>query len=143
MQYGISNLSIVPVRVESSDASEMVSQILFGEQYKILEERKMFSRVRISHDKYEGWICNKQVTEVEKTVYDNLLDSKKLYTKDVLDIIKSDSFLQKDAIIFDENFFLLLSSSNCTLLAETKAISTPEKKAEKNNEINATKKSIL
>ena len=92
MKYGISNLSIVPVRVESSDASEMVSQILFGEQYKILEERKMFSRVRISHDKYEGWVCNKQVTEVEKTVYDNLLDSKKLYTKDVLDIIKSDSF---------------------------------------------------
>lgn len=92
MKYGISNLSIVPVRSESSDASEMVSQILFGEQYKILEERKKFSRIRIAHDKYEGWICNKQVTEVEKTVYDNLIDSKKHYTTDVLDIIKSDSF---------------------------------------------------
>ena len=88
MKYGISNLSIVPVRSESSDASEMVSQILFGEQYKILEERKKFSRIRISHDKYEGWICNKQVT----VVYDNLIDSKKHYTTDVLDIIKSDSF---------------------------------------------------
>lgn len=92
MKYGISNLSIVPVRAESSDTSEMVSQILFGEQYQILEERKKFSRIRISHDKYEGWICNKQVTEVEKTVYDNLIDSKKYYTTDVLDIIKSDSF---------------------------------------------------
>lgn len=92
MKYGISNLSIVPMRSEASDASEMVNQILFGEQYKILEQRKKFSRVRLSHDKYEGWICNKQVTEVEKSVYDNLINSTKHYTTDVLDIIKSDSF---------------------------------------------------
>ena len=49
-------------------------------------------------------------------------------------VIKSDSFLQKNAIILDEYLALLLSNSNCILLAETKAISTPEKKAEKNKE---------
>lgn len=92
MKYGISNLSIVPMRAEASDASEMVNQILFGEQYKILEQRKKFSRVRLSHDNYEGWICNKQVTEIDKSAYDSLLDSKKYYTTDVLDIIKSESF---------------------------------------------------
>jgi len=57
--------------------------------------------------------------------------------------MKSDSFLLKNAIIFDENLPLLLSNSSCSLLAEIKAISIPEKKAEKNKEINAIAKAIL
>ena len=92
MKYGLSNLSIIPMRAEATDLSEMVNQILFGEQYKIIESRKKFSKIRLSHDKYEGWICNKQLFEIEKADYDNLLSSEKNYTTDVLDIIKSDSF---------------------------------------------------
>ena len=80
------------MRSEPSDSSEMVNQILFGEQYKILEQRKKFSRIRLSHDKYEGWICNKQVNEIDKETYKNLLSENKIYTTDILDIIKSDSF---------------------------------------------------
>jgi len=92
MKYGLSNLSIIPMRAEATDLSEMVNQILFGEQYKIIESRKKFSKIRLSHDKYEGWICNKQLLEIEKEDYDTLLSSEKNYTTDVLDIIKSDSF---------------------------------------------------
>ena len=92
MKYGLSNLSIIPVRAEATDLSEMVNQILFGEQYKIIESRKKFSKIRLAHDKYEGWICNKQLLEIDKVDYDNLLSSEKNYTTDVLDIIKSDSF---------------------------------------------------
>ena len=92
MRFGVSILSIVPMRAEPSDLSEMVNQILFGEQYKILEKRKKFSRIRLSHDKYEGWICNKQVNEIDKEIFKNLLSAKKIYTTDILDIIKSDSF---------------------------------------------------
>jgi hypothetical protein len=57
--------------------------------------------------------------------------------------MKSDSFLVKYAIILDGNFPVFLSNSNCNLLAEIKAISTPEKKAEKSKEIIATVISIL
>ena len=92
MKYGLSNLSIIPVRSEATDLSEMVNQILFGEQYKIIESRKKFSKIRLAHDKYEGWICNKQLLEIDKVDYDNLLSSEKNYTTDVLDIIKCDSF---------------------------------------------------
>ncbi|HAW05849.1 MAG TPA: hydrolase Nlp/P60, partial [Saprospirales bacterium] len=92
MKYGLSNLSIVPMRAEATDLSEMVNQILFGEQYKIIENRKKFSKIRLSHDKYEGWVCNKQINEVDKEDYDLLLNSIKNYTTDVLDIIKSDSY---------------------------------------------------
>ena len=41
MQYGISNLSIVPMRSEAADQTEMVNQILFGEHFKVLGSKKM------------------------------------------------------------------------------------------------------
>jgi len=45
--YGICNLSIVPLRLEASDESEMVSQVFFGELFKVLEKRKNWSKIRI------------------------------------------------------------------------------------------------
>ena len=63
MNYGISNLSIVPMRNEAADQSEMVNQVIFGEHFKVLEIRKKWSKVRLAHDSYEGWICNKQNQE--------------------------------------------------------------------------------
>ena len=35
MEYGICILGIVPVRKEPKDQSEMISQILFGQHFKI------------------------------------------------------------------------------------------------------------
>jgi len=69
MQYGICNLSIVPLRDEPSDKSEMVSQVLYGEHFKVLEKRKKWSKIRISFDKYEGWIDNKQYIKITEDQY--------------------------------------------------------------------------
>ena len=63
MQYGICNLSIVPLRLEPGDNNELVSQLLYGDCFKILEKRKFWSRIRLTFDKYEGWIDNKQFVE--------------------------------------------------------------------------------
>ena len=60
MDYGICNLSIVPLRSEPSNKAELVSQIVFGEHFKVLETRKEWSKIRLAFDKYEGWIDNKQ-----------------------------------------------------------------------------------
>ncbi|OAB78994.1 C40 family peptidase [Cochleicola gelatinilyticus] len=60
MKYGICPLSIVPMRAEAADTSEMVTQVLYGEQFKVLESRKKWSRIRLHFDGYEGWIDNKQ-----------------------------------------------------------------------------------
>jgi hypothetical protein len=59
-------LSIVPVRKEPSDRSEMVSQWLFGETAEILDEQENWSLLRFDHDGYEGWVDNKQL-EFTKT----------------------------------------------------------------------------
>ena len=87
MNYGISNLSIVPMRNEAADQSEMVNQIIFGEHFKVLEIRKKWSKIRLAHDSYEGWICNKQWIEIEEDIYKQLDKEVATITTDILDII--------------------------------------------------------
>ncbi|MFI0429419.1 NlpC/P60 family protein [Mariniflexile sp. HMF6888] len=72
MQYGICNLSIVPLRNEPTDTSELVSQVLYGDIFKILEQRKSWSKIRLDFDKYGGWIDNKQLLEITEEQYQQL-----------------------------------------------------------------------
>lgn len=65
MQYGICGLSLIPMRSEASDRSEMVNQVLFGEIFEIVQAQKKWSYVRLRHDGYEGWLDNKQITPLE------------------------------------------------------------------------------
>ena len=87
MNYGISNLSIVPMRNEAADQSEMVNQVIFGEHFKVLEIRKKWSKIRLAHDSYEGWISNKQWIEIEEDIYKQLDKEVATITTDILDII--------------------------------------------------------
>lgn len=51
------------MRAEPSDKSEIVSQILLGETFKIVEQEEKWSKVQCSHDGYVGFIDNKQIGE--------------------------------------------------------------------------------
>ena len=77
MLYGICNQTIVPVRLEPSDASEQVTQLLYGDHFKVLEKRKSWSKIRIAFDNYEGWVDNKQYLEILEENYIEL-DAKPL-----------------------------------------------------------------
>ena len=90
MKYGISNLAIVPMRIEAVDQAEMVNQILFGEHFKVLDVQKKWSKVRLAHDSYEGWICNKQWIEIEEDIYKQLDKEVATIAIDILDIISKD-----------------------------------------------------
>lgn len=65
MKYGISIHPIIPGRAESSDKSEMVTQILFGQTYKVLEEQKKWILIEIIADNYTCWIDRKQHSEIQ------------------------------------------------------------------------------
>lgn len=90
MQYGICTLSIVPVRMQPADASEMVTQLLFGEYFKILEERGKWSRIRIAFDSYEGWISNNQLEKIDEAAYDQQLNETPLYSADLIEFISNE-----------------------------------------------------
>lgn len=72
MKYGVAKLSIIPCRSEPADPSEQTSQLLFGEHYKVIEERKKWVRIRSSLDKYEAWIDRKQHAEITEEEYKRL-----------------------------------------------------------------------
>lgn len=59
MKYGINTLSIIPLRKEAREQSEMISQILFGETYTIIEIKEKWIKIKNSFDNYTGWIDKK------------------------------------------------------------------------------------
>ena len=65
MLNGICILPIIPMRKLKSDKSEMINQVLFGETFKILEKNDNWSRIKLFHDGYTGWIDNKQYTGIQ------------------------------------------------------------------------------
>ena len=87
MNYGICKLSIVPLRLEDSDRSEMVSQVLYGDLFELLEVSKKWSRIRLTYDNYEGWIDNKQFVNLTKNEYDSLNQLPTKLSTNLLDII--------------------------------------------------------
>ena len=87
MQYGITHLSIVPLRDEPSDPSELVSQVLYGDCFKVLEQRKKWSKIRLEFDNYEGWIDNKQYIEISEDMYKNVSSETLSVSADLVEYI--------------------------------------------------------
>lgn len=56
MKTGISKNSIIPIRQKPSEKSEQVSQLLFGEEFEIMQKRGGWYYIRSLQDNYEGWI---------------------------------------------------------------------------------------
>ena len=87
MTHGICKLSIVPLRLEDSDRSEMVSQVLYGDLFELLEATKKWSRIRLTYDNYEGWMDNKQFVSLTKNEYHSLNQLSIKLSTNLLDII--------------------------------------------------------
>ncbi len=91
MEYGVCNLSIVPLRAEPTDLSEMVSQLLYGEHFKVLEKRKKWSYIRIAFDGYEGWLDNKQYLNISEDSYSELETKQLILSSDMVDFVTSET----------------------------------------------------
>jgi hypothetical protein len=86
MLYGICPLSVVPVRAQASDASEMVTQLLYGDHFEVIENKPKWIKIRIAFDGYEGWLDKKQAFEIDKVDFENFNDQH-LYSTDLLSLI--------------------------------------------------------
>lgn len=54
-------LAAIPLRAESTDRSEMTSQILYGEIVDLIEETSKWMKVRCTWDNYVGWIAQEHL----------------------------------------------------------------------------------
>jgi hypothetical protein len=73
MEYGICNLAVMPMRAEPSERSEMVSQVLFGEAFEILEWKEGWAQIVTAADNYPGWVSRLQFTMLGHLNYQQLL----------------------------------------------------------------------
>ncbi|MFV5700699.1 NlpC/P60 family protein [Flavobacterium sp. XS2P12] len=85
--FGICNLAIIPLRFEPSDRSEIVSQVLFGEHFEILEQLKQWSRIRMQYDDYEGWVDSKQYQLISESSFNQLSEDAIILNADLIEYI--------------------------------------------------------
>ena len=77
------------MRSMPDQAAELVTQLLFGEHYKVLESRKNWSRVKTVFDKCEGWIMNNQLTFIPEDEYLALESSSSLkYVTELISFVE-------------------------------------------------------
>jgi len=89
LKFGISHLSIVPVRREPADFHEQVNQILFGELFEILETNAKWVLVKTNHDDYQGWIDKKQYIPLNEEQYQEYFSKSKGLVRSPLSQITS------------------------------------------------------
>lgn len=85
--FGICNLAIIPLRFEPSDKSEIVSQVLFGEHFEILEKFNQWSRIKMQYDDYEGWVDSKQYQLISEANYKQLSQDAIILNADLIEYI--------------------------------------------------------
>ena len=61
----------MPLRAEPSDRSEMISQLLFGDHFEVLEQTEKWIRIQTAYDDYQGWIDIKQFLPLDEETYDH------------------------------------------------------------------------
>jgi hypothetical protein len=75
MQHGICLLSVVPCRKEPSGTSEMVTQLLFGDYYRVLTVQDDWLHIEIAYDLYHCWISIKQHFKITENSFKHLQKS--------------------------------------------------------------------
>ena len=87
MSLGLCNLSIVPVRISNSDKSEMITQLIYGDLFNIIEEKDNWTKIKCEFDNYEGWIDCKQYVKLDKNEIIKRDDQK--YSFDLVEFIEN------------------------------------------------------
>ncbi len=85
--FGICNLSIIPLRLEPNDRSEIVSQVLFGEHFEVIETAKQWTKIKLQFDDYEGWIDSKQFQSISEENFKTLSKEAVILNSDLVEYI--------------------------------------------------------
>jgi len=82
MDTGICIWSSVAVRAADRHSSEMVTQLLFGETYRVTEIGQEWVAIRTIDCSYEGWISRKQHTPISADALGNYLAAEPYLLRD-------------------------------------------------------------
>lgn len=76
----------MPVRSEAKHTSELVTQLLFGDHYEVMEQSKdqKWLRIKINFDGYEGWIDALQHHDIAQEYFNYLNRAEFKITTDLI-----------------------------------------------------------
>ncbi len=77
MKHGICLIAAAALRMHPDHKSEMVSQLLFGERFYIMERITGWYHIEVSHDHYRGWIAGNQITLLDEAQLEPLVRAEK------------------------------------------------------------------
>jgi hypothetical protein len=64
----------------------MITQLLYGDHFEVIETKSNWVKIRIAFDGYEGWLDKKQAYEIDETTYHDLSVTG-LYSTDLLSLM--------------------------------------------------------
>lgn len=82
-QFGVCRLNLVSVRSAPEDRADQVTQLLFGDDYEVIEEKSKWVKIRNQFDQYEGWISRKQHHEISMEYFQYLNQAEFKITTDL------------------------------------------------------------
>jgi gamma-D-glutamyl-L-lysine dipeptidyl-peptidase len=103
--HGICLQPYIPVRAENSERSEMITQLLFGDIYRIQnrDNQTRFCNIKLLDDGYEGWIDEKTIVYLTDNEYKIVTGLPKKITRDrqyrVVDKLKCELWLSAGSIL--------------------------------------------
>ena len=100
MKNNFLNKSVANIYFKPSHNSEVVSQILYGEKFKILLKRKKYIKIKTHYDNYIGYIKKDKFLENFKPSYK-------------ISKIKSRIFFKRDKRFLSSNHYLYYGSGVC------------------------------
>ncbi len=77
------------MRMENSHQSELVSQLLYGECFKIKTEKKEWLQIITLSDNYSGWIDQKQIKFIPKADAELITFKENSYSEKNIDYIEN------------------------------------------------------
>ena len=85
--FAICNLSVVPVRAEASDKSELITQLLFGETVQVIDKKESWRKVKLLHDDCVGWVDVKQILQLPDEELNAMLAQPQSITFDIVQLV--------------------------------------------------------
>jgi len=97
MKNNYLNTSVASINSKPSSKSEVLSQILYGEKFKILNKKKKWVKIKTNYDNYIGYIKNNKF-------YEKFQPKRKIYK------LKSKIFIKKNNKFLPLNEYLYFAS---------------------------------
>ena len=86
--FGICLLSHIAGRREGSDKSEMVTQLLFGDAYALVEVQEKWVKIKTHFDDYDCWISKNQHFEISEKTYGELWSAPLVLSDDLVQVVQ-------------------------------------------------------